>query len=329
VLEGQVKVDAVDRFHFGEHLAAELAAIDTFKPDLLVADNSLAGSLAAQIRGLRRAEIRNLVGYASHRGEQTGSLTPFPVDLGRIFHHLVQRAVNADRWSANPPAVVIVPGYPQFDMPQPTEAMLFYSGHLRWSGWRRLDDLDWQDELDPKKPTVLVTLGSSLPFPHVFQELVNPLVSAGFQVLANVGPLHWALDLPAAPGRLVVRERIDLKAAMEAVDIAIFHGGHGTAMEALLSATPALIIPFNGDQWGIAKRWQLLGLGRVLTSPPWQVDGREVVAAAQILSSVSSYKRRLEALQPTEAACCKGSWKAALYLDQVVPRHSRQVSHAR
>ncbi|WP_432822452.1 hypothetical protein, partial [Trichloromonas sp.] len=80
------------RFCFGDHLAAELAAIDAFDPDLLVTDNSLAGPLAAQLRGLRRAEIRNLAGLASHREERAGASAESAPDLAKIFYRLLLQA---------------------------------------------------------------------------------------------------------------------------------------------------------------------------------------------------------------------------------------------
>ncbi|MEV8254152.1 UDP-N-acetylglucosamine--N-acetylmuramyl-(pentapeptide) pyrophosphoryl-undecaprenol N-acetylglucosamine transferase [Rhodoglobus sp. NPDC076762] len=107
--------------------------------------------------------------------------------------------------------------------------------------------------LDPEKPTLLVTGGSSgaKRINDTISASVTRILGAGWQVLHITGEYRDAVDDPQFPGYVVVKYCDRMELALAAADLAIARAGTSTVAELTGLGIPAVYVPYpvgNGEQ---------------------------------------------------------------------------------
>jgi UDP:flavonoid glycosyltransferase YjiC (YdhE family) len=137
--------------------------------------------------------------------------------------------------------------------------------------WRWVGPITWSAPAGAAperrdRPLVYVTQGSTGD-PHALRRVVSELAGAPVDVLVSTGGLCDPFELQAMGSNVRAERLVHGRAAMEAADVAVVHGGHLTTLEAHLAATPTLVIPLGYDQFLWADRVERLGTGTSLREP--------------------------------------------------------------
>jgi len=107
--------------------------------------------------------------------------------------------------------------------------------------------------LDPQKPTLLVTGGSSgaKRINDTIVASITRILGAGWQVLHITGEYRDAVEDPQLPGYIVVKYCNRMELALAAADLAIARAGTSTVAELTGLGIPAIYVPYpvgNGEQ---------------------------------------------------------------------------------
>ncbi|WP_433615703.1 glycosyltransferase [Dactylosporangium sp. CA-139114] len=235
------------------------AAIEAFRPDLLVVDqHAIAGAVAAHAHGLPWVCV----------APTTMELTrPFRRGLPRVEEWILGQLAAA--WTA-----AGRPGEPPHDLRfSPHGTIAFTAGALAGepvAGVRlvgpalagRAPDpgfpFDW---LDPGRRHVLVTMGTlSMDLAKDFyRRVAEALAPLGDRLQAIVVAPDGTLDGP--PGHVLVRRRVPVLDLLPHLHAVVAHGGLNTVCEALVHGVPLVIAPIKGDQALNAEAVQAAGAG--------------------------------------------------------------------
>lgn len=244
------------------------AAVDALEPDAVVADQqAVAGALVARRRKLAwatsattSAELASpLEGLPKVAAWVRETLVDFQVEAGvdrsdaeqgdlRFSDHLVlaftSRALVGER--AEVPEQVAFVGPSIAERPS------------------RGDDFPW-DQLDPQRPTVLVSLGTvnQAAGDRFFRAAAEALGPDGLGVQAVLVADPDRLDLAAAPDHdRIVRPWVPQLALLPEVQAVVCHAGHNTTCEALAEGLPLVVAPIRDDQPVVADQVVAAGAGR-------------------------------------------------------------------
>lgn len=320
-----------DEKTLARYLAEDRRLLDAVKPRLVVGDLRWSLSVAAPLGGVPQASLINAY-WSPHAvregwplpdhpivrllGEKTAAKY-FPIALPKAFEHFA-RPVNALRRKhglapigslpqvmthgdhtlfADTPALVPVAG----DSP----AHHRYLGPILWSPAVPLPA--WWDRLDPRRPTVYVTLGSSgraerLPL------VVQALSAAGVQaIVATAG--RCRIDAP--PPHIYVTDFIPGHLAARRAQLVISNGGSTTSYQALAEGRPVVGIAFNLDQYLAMTAVTLAGAGVLLRSG--SLTAARLTAAVTAVLATPSYAAAAEGV-----ARDFGAWDAPARFRQFV-----------
>lgn len=255
----------VARAFFGEMLpavtAAQLptvrAAIDAFRPDLMVVDATcLAGSLGARLAGVR---------WVAVHVAPTVLLAPFRFVPG------VERWIDAQlgavqeahgltplRWPIRA-ELTLIPTSAEFLGP---EAEL-HPGDAFVGALAAHRDGPLEPAWLGPRPRAVVTLGS-----------LAGDVGAAFRARAAAGLADFGTVTVLDPTRWA-----PLPALLREVDVVVCHGGQNTVSEALLCGVPLVVAPIQFDQHAVAARVAALGAGRIVSFTG--ASAEEIGAAAR------------------------------------------------
>jgi MGT family glycosyltransferase len=283
------------------------AAIDHYRPDLLVIDQqAIGGALAARRSGLPWAT------FCTTSADITDPLAALPRVRAWVLERLAALSAEAgiapvERPDLSPRLVVVFS----------TDALIGDTSSLpstfRFVGPSIGDRPDetpfpW-DALRPG-PRVLVSLGT-----------VNADRGEMFyrQVITALGGGPWQVILVAPPGQIdaipdnfLVQPRVPQLALLPHVDAVLCHGGHNTVCEALAHGLPLLIAPIRDDQPVIAEQVERAGCGlrlrfgrigavglrsaldRVRSEPAFRANAARVQASFQAAGGAAEAARLLE-----------------------------------
>ncbi|MBH1937605.1 glycosyltransferase family 1 protein [Streptomyces sp. AV19] len=242
-----------------EHMAPGVrAAVRQFRPDVLVADQqAVAGGLVAErlgvvwatsatttagftsLAGLPKVDswIAGLIGGLRHRiGNPRGTADPRMSDrlvLAFSTEALAGSAAVGERVRFVGPSLASRPA---------------------------ADDFPWH-RLDPRTPTVLITLGTAN------AEVAPRFLAACAEAVRGRADRAQAVivdptgTVPEFADRVLVRPRVPQLALLERCDAVICHGGHNTVCEALWHGLPLVVAPIRDDQPAIAAQVTDAGAG--------------------------------------------------------------------
>jgi UDP:flavonoid glycosyltransferase YjiC (YdhE family) len=247
----------------------------SWQPDVIVRDDQeLGGLIAAELLGIPHAvagvlwlyppELRTLVSDAVATLLADYSLTGMP-PLECAYRYLTLASM--------PPGWV----GPGEQVPSTTHALRpvpFYgaatAGLPHW-----LDDL-------PPQPTVHANLGTIIPrVTDLGQSLLEAFHDAPYNLIMSVGSGHDPVASQSQPPNIRVIDHIPY-GLLERCDAAIVHAGYGSAMSAITSGVPMVLLPVAADQPRNARRCEELGIGIALADDqraPQQISA----AVAQVL----------------------------------------------
>lgn len=317
------------------YVAEERALFAAIRPHLVVGDLRLSLSVSAALDHVPYASLINA--YWSPQAVRPGGFPLpdhpivkllgvrlaaqyFPRALPHVFKHFAN-PVNALRRAHGLPELGSLPDvlthgdhtlFPDVPALVPIDAASdrhVYLGPVLWSPPGALPP--WWTDLDPQRPTLYVTLGSSgriqrLPL------VIDVAAALGYQVLVATAGRRYDGSVPPhvyvadyLPGHLAARRSFAV----------VSNGGSTTGYQALSEGRPVLGVAFNLDQYLAMTAIEAAGAGLLLRAGA--VDAPAVRAALTRLASESSFSQRACALRDEFAR-----WDAGARFREFVDRAS-------
>jgi UDP:flavonoid glycosyltransferase YjiC (YdhE family) len=216
-------------------VAAELAVIEGFKPDVLFTEMDPGAFLASMISG-----IRLFATYASvmERGKDTRTYARLMKTMRLILkEHGVSKALMDGPY--NLPCVRwLVPSIPELEEPGPEmKGALFAGSFLGSFGSARESGF----ELDPTKRYVFAYVGTGSVSLGLLMRTLPEVFPSGSDTLCLVGAQSIRRELRL--GNVVFRPYFDAGRIIPHCEWVICHGGHNTIMQSLSCGVPLLIFP--------------------------------------------------------------------------------------
>jgi MGT family glycosyltransferase len=179
------------------------------------------------------------------------------------------------------------------DIPEyaPTRALpadFHYVGPIVWEP--ELPVPDWLNELDPSRPTLYITMGST-GNPRFFDEAIRLFGGTRYQCAVTTGGLA---NLDGAPENFRVVDFAPGKAILERSDLVICQGGNGTIYQAMQAGVPVIGIPTMHDQEFNLDRVAALGVGIRLDELTFRPE--QLQAAVDEVLSRPEYRARMAQL---------------------------------
>ena len=142
-----------------------------------------------------------------------------------------------------------------------------YVGPILWNA--PMPEPEFLKRLDPKRPTVYVSMGSTGKSAF-FEASLAAFADTEYQVVMTTGEI--ALAHAKTPPNFFVTDFAPGLAIMRHADVVINHGGNGTIYQALTAGIPIIGIPTHVDQQlqlQICERW---GVGKKLREKTFNAD---------------------------------------------------------
>ncbi len=311
------------------YVAEERELLRRIRPAAVIGDLRLSLTVSAPLEGVPHAALINA--YWSPHAVRDGFPMPdhplvrlfgekraaryFPMALPKVFAHFA-RPVNALRRKHGLPPLGSLPDvllagdmtiFPDIPWLVPTEGSPphhHYLGPVLWSP--RVPLPPWWDSLDPDRPTVYVTLGSS-GRADLLPVVARAVAALGFQaIVATAG----RASLPDPPPHVHVAELVPGDLAARRARLVVSNGGSTTGYQALAAGRPVLGVASNLDQYLAMTAIQKAGAGVLLRAG--SADERAVRRALEELVTQPSYSREAQAIAGRFAAWDAGARFAAL-----------------
>jgi MGT family glycosyltransferase len=272
--------DAIER-----SVRSDLEVIDKVRPELVVGDMHWTLHTSAELAGVPYASITNacwtnydaspLYAFDDHfstrllgRRLATRFMPRLKVLLASYWalaYRRLRRRHGLDPDRARNIFQVIegdltlladVPEYaPTCELPD----NVHYVGPILWkSQWKDWTAPRWFRELDPARPTVYFTLGSSGEVDY-FRQVRDVFADTRYQVIMTTGGLVAGVD--RLPNNIHVLDFAPGLEIMKRSDVVLNHGGNGTIYQAIAAGIPIIGIPAHVDQERNLQRVEDLGFG--------------------------------------------------------------------
>ncbi|GAB2919882.1 glycosyltransferase [Streptomyces mayteni] len=298
------------------------AAVDAFRPDLVVTDqHAVAGALVAERRGLpyvtsatTSAELADPLGGLPKVGAWLAGL------LDALRSRIGDPAATGDpRFS--PHGVVAFTGRELLGDQTPPRDRVRLVGPV--VAPRPADVTFPHERLDPDRRTVLVSLGTANVDVggRFLAEAVAALRAARDRVLGIVlDPGHTLPEAVRGPaGDPLVLDRVPQLDLLPHLDAVVCHGGHNTVCESLWHGVPLVIAPIRDDQPLVAGQVVAAGAGVRLRFGRADA-GRMGAEIDAVLDPAGGHRVAAEAIgrgfRPAGGAAA-----AAVHLESVAARH--------
>ncbi len=203
-------------------------------------------------------------------------------------------------------SMVAITSTPMLDPARGLPSQWRYVGPVTWSFRADSDTQDVPTErIAGDGPLVYVTQGST-GSAELLRRAVAELAEEPIEVLATTARLMEPVDLERCAPKVIAERFLPGRACLEAADLAIISGGHLTSVEALVTGTPAVVLPFRGDQFVNASRVERLGVGTAV----WPNASRPGDIRAAVRRALRRSRYRLRALEIADRLG-DGSWDGA------------------
>ncbi len=299
-----------------EHVGAERALYARLRPDLILADMRASARISANLAGIPLAVILNAAwtNYDAFPYDYTrlGFLAPGvtdPATLERIIlerrdqsllraalpFHEVCRELGLpfegnlfDVWAGDLTLIADIPQYGPTRDPPPHFHTI---GPLTWEP--DLPGPEWLERLDPGRPTLYITMGST-GHEQAFEWAMRRFGGSELQCIVTTGAQP---PPPDPPGNFHFAGLVPGSVMMRRADAVLCQGGNGTIYQALAAGIPIAGLPTMSDQYLNLERVEALGLGFNVTSlarlgPAIEAllhDGRYRAAAGRFASILAGY----------------------------------------
>lgn len=286
VLRGFVRGRLAGPEYVSMCLEDELALIDDYRPDVVVADMRNTATVAASLRGVPACSLHNLRLFQN----------PMHVILPELLVTLAEVGVGEEHARAVLGDTMLVPDLPLLDplTEVPAETMALVASLL--PEIRHVGPIVAADTL-----RVAATPRTELPQRRGRDRLVSVLLGGGAWFDTVLDDLLAALPTDVQAEIVLAREpegevtraypervrvtgfRRDAVDLMRASDAAVVHGGHGTLGDGLIVGTPMVCVPETTEQERNGRRVAELGVAEVL--PADALSDRLGVAVEAALSA--------------------------------------------
>jgi MGT family glycosyltransferase len=311
-------------------VASDLQAIDTLRPDLVVGDLHWSLSASARARAVPYVSITNACwtdkfahmvdlpeGHLSEKifGRKLAekifpTFTKMMMRYGSWGYTEIRKELRLPpvrtMWEVTEGDVTLLADLPEF-MPvvRDTPPSFRYTGPLLWEA--NIDLPPWYSKLDPKRPTIYFTMGSTGDT-KFFEEAVRVFGNTEYQVLITTGGLA---ELSAPPPNVFVAKYAPGEALMAMSDVVVSHGGNGTVYQALSCGVPIIGFPTIFDQEINMRRVAALGAGIQMSNLGY--DGTSLESAVRTVLSEPRYRHRCQHLA-ARISRMDGRRRAALHI---------------
>lgn len=296
--------DVFGRIDAQAALPAVSAAIEDWRPDVIVREPAELASLAAAVRA-DVPHVQLSIGMTEMSRLLTGLLPDALTELASPAELPPYALVDAADHE------VLLSSVPEILDQAGDDAFAADAVRFRFRATEAVDSPgpdaaplpEWGDR---DRPLVYVTFGSvtgSLPpFAGVFRQALDGLADLPVRVLMTVGRRVDLAGLGPVPANARVESWWPQPAALAHADAVLGHGGFGTTMGAIEAGLPQVVAPiFTSDQVVNARHVASIGAGRavspgpdavplacsellaVLENPTYRHAAREVAAAAAAL----------------------------------------------
>ena len=244
-----------------EMVEHDTVLVEKVNPDAIVTDYHYTALLKRSQRHCKVFHISHLLGYPSLCRRVHGSL-PFPLDDGNV----------------------LVPGLEDIEycMCSSKSGRETSCGAFRWRGWQRMET-----DGSPPRSDVFLFFGST-----GNGEKAVPLLLDALPKKYRVSAIASGFGNRQGNGAYI-RSRGSLQRYLEMSEVAICHGGHGTAMECIYHRTPMIVIPNNVEQLEIGRCMERLGLGILVKKPCRDLNGDDLREIIERVRSDEHIKARL------------------------------------
>jgi MGT family glycosyltransferase len=313
-----------------QSVASDLQALESIKPDAVVADLRLSMSTSARAYGIPYVAIANACWtdrFAHQIEVPEGHITTklfgkwlakaaFPalrelmMKFGTLGYRDVRRRYGLPQfrsmWEAVEGDITLMPDLPEF-MPvlRDTSPSFRYIGPLLWDANIGLPP--WFSKLQPGRPTIYFTMGSTGDT-KFFEEAVRVFGNTEFQVLITTGGLA---EIPNPPPNVFIAKYAPGDALMAVSDVVVSHGGNGTVYQALSCGVPIIGFPSIFDQEVNMRQVEALGIGMQMSSR--QYSGPALDRAVRKVLSETRYRDRCRQLA-ARISRMDGRRRAALHI---------------
>ncbi len=191
--------------------------------------------------------------------------------------------------------------------------------------WRYVGPLDYgqgrgAEPSAGQAPRVHVSQGST-GSAELLRRAVTELSAEGWEIVVSTGGLCDPGELSELGAGVIATSIVDTRSELEAADVAVIAGGNMTAMQALLSGTPTVVLPHTNQQAAGALRAQRLGTGVALW--PRVAPGAIARATRRILQD-EGYAARAARLAARLRAGWEGNSRAAALAEALIDARRRE-----
>jgi UDP:flavonoid glycosyltransferase YjiC (YdhE family) len=260
-------VELVEQF-----VDAEMALLRELRPDAVFQDGRLTASTSAAIAGLPLISLNNAYGtpYAVNGLLSFKSPGPPPVvgPGGEAAYNVVRARFGLPPRSSVLELIVgdltLMCDAAEYAPVANAPTSFHYVGPLIWNGPAAAPP--WLAELDPARPTLYFTMGSTGPI-EAFRVAFEAFAGSEYQVLLTTGGLVKPEDLPPVPAGFHLIPMGPGNLLARRADVVVCHGGNGTIYQGLTEGAPLVAWPYVQDQHWNARRLVELGLGVAVAAP--------------------------------------------------------------
>ncbi len=310
------------------YVEEEIRLFEEVEPDLVVGDLRLSLAVSAPTVGVPHAALINA--YWSPLSDRESFPLPdhpivrlvgesiasrfFPIAQPFVFEHFA-RPLNQVRKSYGLPPVgsllealnhgdhTLFPDIPALCPLRSVPTNHHYLGPVLWSPDVPMPA--WWDELDPNRPIIYVTLGSSGNV-SLIPVLLSAMGGLDATVLLATAGRH---DPKSLPENVRAVDFLPGDVASRRASLVISNGGSSTGYQALYEGTPVLGIPWNLDQYLASAAIDRTGAGRSIRAGALSPKALRALVEAMIRDegprrsarAMASELRRFDAKQRFEA----------------------------
>lgn len=294
-------------------LPALTAAVEAWRPDVVVREPAELGSLAAAERaGVPHAQVA--IGMTELLRIITAQLVGPMAELGQLTglpDDVLMESLAAEPVLSPVPELLDRAGDDAYD----AGAVLY---RFRGEAPKEVG-APLQEWADPELPLVYVTFGSvtgSLPpFAGVYRQALDGLADLPVRVFMTVGRQVNPAGIGVVPANARVESWWPQADVVSRAALVLGHGGFGTTMGAIAAGVPQVVAPiFTSDQIVNARHVNAVGAGRavepgpdsvaqacqqvsaVLADPTFRAGARAVARAIEALPPVADVVAALERL---------------------------------
>ncbi len=286
---------------------AELELFGQVKPDLILTDFRLPLSTSCELAGIPLAVILNAswTNYYSVKTKAPEHLkitqvlgkrltTLFVPWIKKLIVSFDSRPFNKfrrekglaprkniwDVWQGDLNLIVDIPEYgPTENLPK----KFHYIGPVVWEP--ALESPKWLETLEPDKPTIYFTMGST-GYARFFEQIIKIFGNSKYQCIMTTAGM---VELSNIPDNFYVVDYAPGSEIMEKSDLVVCQGGNGTIYQAMTAGLPIIGIPTMHDQEFNLDRVEDLGVGIHLSELKFRPS--HLVEAVEKIFSQENYKK--------------------------------------